>query len=149
MTRAASSQVSFADLEFLEQGVRLEPMLKAISDFLDDHGHLIDKVRRDLNRGLKNPKTGRSGLTAQQVLRSFVLQRVKLELPRTERTNRRRIYIAEGSLVSTAASFPNMMLSTGLTRLTPVTLEVINELPVRRPSLSASKTARNCVDTTA
>ncbi len=77
MTRSTSSQFSFADLEFLDQGVRLEPILQAISDFIDQHGHLIDKVRRDLNRGLKNPQTGRSGLTAQQVLRSFVLQRVK------------------------------------------------------------------------
>ena len=73
MTRAASSQFSFADLEFLDQGVRLEPMLQAISDFIDGHGHLVDKVRRDLNRGLKNPHTGRTGLTAQQVLRSLVV----------------------------------------------------------------------------
>ena len=77
MTRCASSQFSFADLEFLDQGVRLEPVLRAISDFITDHGHLVDKVRRDLNRRLKNPKTGRNGLTAQQVLCSFVLQRVK------------------------------------------------------------------------
>ena len=39
-------------------------MLQAISDFIDGHGHLVEKVRRDLVRGLKNPKTGRSGLTA-------------------------------------------------------------------------------------
>jgi len=31
----------------------------------------------DLERGLKNPATGRNGLTAQQVLRSLILQRVK------------------------------------------------------------------------
>ena len=72
-----SSQISFADLEFLDQGLRLEPMLQAISDFIDKHGHLVDKVRRDLKCGLKNPRTGRSGLSAQQVLRSLVLQRVK------------------------------------------------------------------------
>jgi IS5 family transposase len=77
MTRCTSGQISFADLEFLNQGVRLEPMLQAISDFMDQHGHLVDKVRRDLQRGLKNPNTGRDGLSAQQVLRSFVLQRVK------------------------------------------------------------------------
>jgi len=44
MTRAVSSQFSFADLEFLDQGVRLEPMLLSISDFIDGHGVLIDKV---------------------------------------------------------------------------------------------------------
>jgi IS5 family transposase len=46
MTRSASSQISFADVEFLAQGIRLEPMLKAISEFIDQHGHLVDKVRR-------------------------------------------------------------------------------------------------------
>ena len=40
MTRSASGQISFADLEFLIQGVRLEPRLQAISDFIDQHGHL-------------------------------------------------------------------------------------------------------------
>jgi transposase, IS5 family len=77
MTRLMSAQISFADLEFLGQGVRLEPLLQAISDFIDKHGHLVDKVRRDLQRGLKHPDTGRNGIHAQQVLRSFVLQRVK------------------------------------------------------------------------
>ena len=41
MTRASISQISFADLEFRDQGVRLEPMLQAISDFIDKHGHLV------------------------------------------------------------------------------------------------------------
>ena len=59
MTRSANAQISFADLEFLDQGVRLEPILQAISDFIDQHCHLVDRVRRDLVRGLKNPKTGR------------------------------------------------------------------------------------------
>jgi len=131
MTRAASSQVSFADLEFLEQGVRLEPMLKVISDFLDDHGHLIDKVRRDLNRGLKNPKTGRSGLTAQQVLRSFVLQRVKNWNYRELRER-----IADGYTLRRFTHFYSGLVpkhdafNRAFTRLTPVTLEVINELLV-------------------
>jgi hypothetical protein len=47
---------SFADVEFFAQGVSLEPTLKAISEFLDQHGHLVEKVRRDLERGLKNPR---------------------------------------------------------------------------------------------
>ena len=55
MTRSMSAQISFADLEFLGQGVRLEPLLQVISDFIDKHGHLVDKVRRDLQRCLKHP----------------------------------------------------------------------------------------------
>src|SRR5437870_12939837 len=38
---------------------------------------MIETIRRDLRRGLKRPDTGRNGLTAQQVLRSLVLMRVK------------------------------------------------------------------------
>jgi hypothetical protein len=38
---------------------------------------LIEAMRRDLERGLKNPHTGRSGLTPQQVLRSLILMRIK------------------------------------------------------------------------
>src|SRR5688572_33051924 len=35
MTRVAEPQVSFADLEFLTQGIDLDPILKRMSDFLD------------------------------------------------------------------------------------------------------------------
>lgn len=59
------------------QGVRLEPLLAAISDFLDDQEEIIACVRRDLVRGLKKPGRGRSGLTARQLLRSLVLMRIK------------------------------------------------------------------------
>src|SRR5947208_9264200 len=45
-------------------------VLQSISDFLDDHKEMIEAVRRDLQRGLKNPGTGRNGLAPQQVLRS-------------------------------------------------------------------------------
>ena len=77
MTRASNSQLSFADLEFVKQGVRLEPALRAISEFIDLHAELVEMVRRDLLRGLKRPDTGRNGLTAQEVLRSLTLMRVK------------------------------------------------------------------------
>jgi IS5 family transposase len=76
MARPAARQVSFADLELLRQGVRLEP-LQAICDFLDKQPALIERVRRDLVRGLKEPDKGRRGLTAPQVLRDLVLMRVK------------------------------------------------------------------------
>jgi IS5 family transposase len=75
--RTAKPQISFADWELLQQGISLEPLLQSISDFLDDHEEMIEAVRRDLERGLKHPETGRSGLTPQQVLRSLILMRVK------------------------------------------------------------------------
>jgi len=56
----------------MHQGVRLEPILQAISDFLDDNATIIEAIQRDLQRGLKNPNTGRNGLTPQQILRSLV-----------------------------------------------------------------------------
>ena len=48
MTRALDPQWSFADLEFLGQGVQLDPLLAAISDFIDRHSVLVEAVRRDL-----------------------------------------------------------------------------------------------------
>src|SRR5215468_11041000 len=69
--------MSFADLELLRQGVRLEPLLQAICDFLDKKPALIARVRRDLVGDLKEPDKGRRGLTAPQVLRALVLMRVK------------------------------------------------------------------------
>ena len=77
MPRTAKSQISFADWELLQQGLTLEPLLQAISDFLDDQKEMIEAVRRDLQRGLKKPRTGRNGLTPAQVLRAFILMRVK------------------------------------------------------------------------
>lgn len=77
MSRSATPQVTFADWELLHQGVVLEPALQAVSDFLDDHDELVGAIRGDLQRGLKNPQTGRQGLTPQQVLRSLIVMRVK------------------------------------------------------------------------
>jgi len=51
----------------MRQGVRLEPLLEAISKFLDSQHGMIERVRRDLVRGLKQPRKGRCGLTAPQV----------------------------------------------------------------------------------
>jgi IS5 family transposase len=77
MSRTTAPQRSFADLEFMRQGIQLEPTLKAVAEFLDTHASLVDEVRRDLTRGLKKPTTGRNGLTPAQVLRSLILMRVK------------------------------------------------------------------------
>ena len=59
MARPATRQMSFADLELLRQGVGLEPLLQAICDFLDRQPALIERVRYDLVRGLKQPDKGR------------------------------------------------------------------------------------------
>src|SRR5208282_3414686 len=69
--------MSFADLELLRQGVRLEPLLQAICDFLDRQAAPVERVRRDLIRGLNEPDKGRRGLTASQTLRALVLMRLK------------------------------------------------------------------------
>src|SRR6266478_5822371 len=61
----------------MQQGIFLDSVLQTISYFLDQHGEMIEKVRSDLERGLKNPATGRNGMTPSQVLRSLVLMRVK------------------------------------------------------------------------
>src|SRR6266853_100061 len=75
--RSLPPQLSFADLELQFQGVHLDPILRAISEFLDQHLTLIEQVRKDLERGLKNARTGRNGIAPSQVLRSLVLMRVK------------------------------------------------------------------------
>src|SRR2546427_3831385 len=75
--RSLQPQLSFADLELQFQGVQLDPSLRAISEFLDQHLTLIEQVRKDLERGLKNARTGRNGIAPSQVLRSLVLMRVK------------------------------------------------------------------------
>jgi transposase, IS5 family len=132
MTRSTISQTSFADLEFLGQGIRLEPMLQAISNFLDRHGHLVEKVRRDLERGLKNPKIGRNGLTAHQVLRSLTLMRVKnwhyreLRERITDGYTLRRFTRFYSKLVPKHDAF-----NRAFNRLTPATLEAINEIVVK------------------
>ena len=77
MTRLAEPQLSFADLQLRNQGVHLDPLLQGILTFLDDQAPLVEQVRQDLVRGLKNPNTGRGGITPAQTLRSLILMRVK------------------------------------------------------------------------
>jgi IS5 family transposase len=80
VSRATRRQFSFADWELTRQvqlGVRLEPLLRAISEFLDTQADLIECIRRDLVRNLKKPGSGRNGLTPSQILRSLVVMRLK------------------------------------------------------------------------
>src|SRR5437773_5175463 len=77
MSRTLDPQLSFADLELSRLGVHLDPVLQRIDTFLEQHSVLIEHVRRDLERGLKNTGTGRNGITPSQTLRSLTLMRVK------------------------------------------------------------------------
>jgi len=132
MSRVPQPQFSFADLELLQQGVQLDPLLQTISDFLADHGELVERVRRDLERGLKNPATGRSGLTAPQVLRALTLQRVKNWDLRELRER-----IADGYTLRAFTHFfaeavpKHDAFHRAFNRLTPQTLEALNERIIR------------------
>jgi IS5 family transposase len=132
VSRTAERQVSFADFELVRQGLRLEPLLQAISDFLDDQKDMIEQVRCDLTRGLKKAETGRSGLTPQQVLRSLVLMRIKNWNYRELRER-----IADGCTLRQFTDFYCLPVprhdafNRGLNRLTPKTLKAINDLVVR------------------
>src|ERR1700716_2114422 len=116
----------------MRQGLRLEPLLQAISDFLDDQKDMIEQVRCDLTRGLKNAETGRSGLTPQQILRSLVLMRIKNWDYRELRER-----IADGCTLRQFTDFYCLPVPRhdafhrGFTRLTPATLKAINDLVVQ------------------
>jgi transposase, IS5 family len=132
MPRSTKPQISFADWELLQQGIVLEPLLQNISDFLDDHEELIEPVRRDLQRGLKNPRTGRGGLTPQQVLRSLIVMRVKSWDYRELRER-----IADGYTLRQFTDFycqpvpKHDAFNRAFNRLTPKTLQAVNELVVQ------------------
>jgi transposase, IS5 family len=132
VSRAAARQISFADLELMQQGVRMEPLLQAISDFLDDQKEMIERVRGDLARGLKKPGSGRRGLTPQQILRALVLMRVKNWDYRELRER-----IADGLMLRQFADFycepvpKHDAFNRGFNRLTPETLKAVNDLVVQ------------------
>src|ERR1700737_1576141 len=116
----------------MRQGLRLEPLLQAISDFLDDQKDMIEQVRCDLIRGLKNAETGRGGMTPQQILRSLVLMRIKNWDYRELRER-----IADGCTLRQFTDFYCLPVPRhdafhrGFNRLTPETLKAINDLVVQ------------------
>ena len=132
MPRATQPQISFADWELLQQGLVLEPVLQRISDFLDDHAEMVEAVRRDLERGLKNPQTGRSGLIPSQVLRSLILMRVKNWNYRELRER-----IADGYTLRQFTEFycqpvpKHDAFNRAFNRLTPQTVKAVNELVLK------------------
>ena len=132
MSRATAQQISFADWELIRRGICLEPLLQAICNFLDDQQKIVEQVRRDLARGLKNPKSGRRGLTPQQVLRALILKRVKNWDYRELRER-----IADGMTLRQFTEFhwarvpKHHAFHRDFNRLTPDTLKAINELIVQ------------------
>lgn len=130
--RQPPPQVSFADLAFIDQGIQLEPTLQAIADFLDAHHDIVHRVRGDLERGLKNRKTGRPGLTPSQVLRSLILMRVKNWDYRELRER-----IADGYTLRHFTAFNSQRVPKhdafhrAINRLTPATLDAINQAVLR------------------
>jgi IS5 family transposase len=131
VARATARQLSFADLELLRQGVRLEPLLQSICDFLDKQPALVERVRRDLVRGLRQSDHGRRGLTAAQVLCALVLMRLKNWDYRELRER-----IADGITLRAFTDFycedvpKHDAFNRSFNRLTPATLKAINDLVV-------------------
>jgi transposase, IS5 family len=150
MSRAPAPQISFADLEFLHQRIQLEPPLRAIAAFLDTHASLVDGVRRDLERGLRHPATGRHGVTAPQVLRSLILMRVKNWDYRELRER-----IADGYTLRHFTQFESQRVpkhdafNRAFNRLTPDTLQAVNDAVVHAAvALGLEDGAKLRVDTT-
>ncbi|HEX8801816.1 MAG TPA: ISNCY family transposase, partial [Terriglobales bacterium] len=150
MGRSAEPQISFADLEFSQQGIFLDPILQTISDFLEQHAAIVEQVQADLRRGLKKPTTGRHGLTPSQVLRSLVLMRVKNWDLRELSEG-----IADGYTLRHFTDFRSQPVPKhdafhrAFSRLTAQTLQAINEFIVKQAvNLGLEDGSRLRVDTT-
>jgi IS5 family transposase len=145
----AGRQRSFADLEFIAQGV-LDPVLERLSAFLDRHAGLVDLIHRDLVRGLKRPKTGRRGLSAEQALRALLLQRIK-DWDLRELRER----IADGFTLRQFTAFwsdrvpSHQAFHRAFVKLTPETMQAINRAVVMAAvDLGVEDGKRLRVDTT-
>ena len=130
--RAERDQISFADLEFMAQGVLLEPLLQTISDFMEEHAELVEAVRGDLERDLEKPETGRRGLTPNQVLRSLVLMRVKNWDYRELRERINDGYTLRNFTDFYSEPVPkHNAFNQAFNRLTPATMEKINDAVIQ------------------
>lgn len=132
MSRLLNPQLSFADLELQFQGIHLDPALQSIDDFLEKHSYLVERVRQDLKRGLKNPKAGRNGISPEQTLRSLTLMRVKNWDYRELRER-----INDGFTLRTFTQFDSHAVpkhdafNRAFNRLTPETLSAVNRAIVQ------------------
>ncbi|MGH7794103.1 MAG: ISNCY family transposase [Candidatus Binatia bacterium] len=150
MTRLAEPQISFADLEFLTQEIDLDPILKRICEILDDHPKIAKLVGKDLERGLKKPHMGRSGMTAPQVVRSLILMRVKNCDYRELRER-----IADGYTLRRFSGFYSRRVpkhdafNRAFNKLHPKTIQAINDLVLKAAvDLGLEDGKRLRVDTT-
>jgi len=148
--RTRDPQMGFIQVELESQGIRLDPTLQAVSDFLDQHGELLNLVTSDLVRGLKHPSRGREGLNAERVLRSFLLRRIKNWDLRELRER-----IADGYTLRSFTRFhadevpKHDAFQRAFTRLTPATLEKLNQAVVKAATKAGFlDAARLRVDTT-
>ncbi len=150
MSRALQPQLSFADLELRSLGLQLDPTLRGIVDFLDDHPALVELVRRDLQRGLKNPAVGRGGISPEQTLRSLLLMRVKNWDYRELRERINDGYTLRGFTLFDSHKVPlHDAFHRAFLRLTPATMQSLNQAVVQAAvqlGLEDGKTLR--VDTT-
>jgi len=132
MRAICSPQPSFADLALQAQGLALDATLRTIATLLEEQPGLLDLVHDDLQRGLRSPRTGRTGLTAEQVLRTFILQRIKnwdLRELRERTADGYTLRIFTGFF---SAPVPRHdALHRAFTRLTPDTLRALNDLVIR------------------
>ncbi len=132
MSRILDPQFTFADLELKRQGVQLDPTLRGIADFLDQHSALAEKVRLDLVRGLKKPTTGRNGITPSQTLRALILMRVKNWDYRELRERINDGYTLRGFTDFDGHPVPKHdAFNRAFNRLTPQTLEAINQAVIQ------------------
>ena len=132
MSRTSDPQFSFADLELRSQGVQLDPTLQGIDEFLDQHSSLVDNVRLDLERGLKQPTTGRHGITPSQTLRALILMRVKNWDYRELRERINDGYTLRGFTDFDSHRVPQHdAFNRAFLRLTPKTLEAVNQAVIQ------------------
>jgi len=148
--RPLTRPLSFADLELQSHGVALDATLQALVDFLDAHAELVALVHTDLRRGLTRPRTGRDGLNAAQVLRAFVLQRVKAWDLRELRER-----IADGYTLRIFTTFDAQPVPKhdafhrAFCRLTPATVRALNDAVIQAAvGLALEDGAQLRVDTT-
>jgi len=127
MSRLAPPQLSFVNLELRRQGVHLDPLLQGILTFLDHQAALVEPVRQDLVRGLKNPHTGRNGIAPAQTWRSLMLMRIQNWDYRELRER-----IQDGYTPRTLTDFDSQLVPKhdafhhAFNRLTPATMQAIH-----------------------
>src|SRR5258706_12142295 len=132
MSRVLDPQLSFADLELSPLGGHLDPALQRIDVFFDQHSALVEQVRLDLERGLKNPGTGRNGITPSQALRSLTLMRIKNWDYRELRERINDGYTLRGFTQFDSQLVPKHdAFNRAFNRLTPATLAAINQAVVQ------------------